>query len=362
MLRVLALTPQPVDGAAGRYRVHQWCEPLRALGVELEVAPFFDDAAWARLHARGRTLAKAADLARLTARRVRDLARAGRHDVAFVHRELWPLAGHWPLDVLRARQPRWVFDLDDAVFLPNVSDANRRLVALKAHGSAAALAAGAATVTAGNAWLADWARTQRPGRAPDTVRVVPTSVDADAWRPVAHDDDGTLRLLWIGSPSTARYLRAWGPALQRLAQRRTFELHVVGAAFPLPGVTVVEHAWSLATERAIAARAHIGLAPLADGDWERGKCGLKLLLAMALGLPAVASDAGVHAELLDGGACGVLVRDEAAAEHALDRLLADPAERTRLGRAARATLEARYSVRAVAPRLADALRTAAEAA
>ena len=130
----------------------------------------------------------------------------------------------------------------------------------------------------------------------------------------------------------------------------------------LPGVNVVSHDWSLTTERAVAATCHVGLAPMADGDWERGKCGLKLLLYMALGLPSVASDTGVHPTLLDGGACGLLVGDDDAIVAALDRLLGDPAERVRLGRAARNAFEQRWSIRAVAPQLAAVLRRAAEAA
>src|SRR6185369_8853651 len=103
-------------------------------------------------------------------------------------------------------------------------------------------------------------------------------------------------------------------------------------------------------------------APLADGEWERGKCGLKLLLYMALGLPAVASRAGVHPEIVTPAVDGELVDDGEALEGALDRLLRDPVRRAALGRAARRTLELRYSLRAVAPRLAALLRQAAESA
>ena len=108
-------------------------------------------------------------------------------------------------------------------------------------------------------------------------------------------DDGTVRLLWIGSPTTVRYLAEWGPVLARLAVRHpALELHVIGAHLDVPGLRCVSHAWSAASELELARSCHIGLSPLGDGDWEQGKCGLKLLLAMALGLPAVASRAGVH--------------------------------------------------------------------
>jgi glycosyltransferase involved in cell wall biosynthesis len=172
-----------------------------------------------------------------------------------------------------------------------------------------------------------------------------------------------VRLLWIGSASTLRYLEAWGPALSRLGERHAgLELHVIGSSLELPHLRCISHAWSAGTERAIAQRCHIGLAPLANGDWERGKCGLKLLLYMALGLPAVATRAGVHPEIVTAGEDGELIDGDAALETTLDRLVRDPARRSALGRAARATLERRYSLRAVAPRLAGLLRRAADSA
>ena len=361
-LRVLAFTPAPESGAAGRYRVLQYREPLRAMGIELEAAPFLDEDAFRRLYRPGGVTGKAWDVARCTQRLVARLSSAGRYDLVLVHRELWPLAGGWPLSFLRRSQRRWVFDLDDAVFLPNVSDANRRFVSLKAHGSVAPIAAGARAVAAGNAWLAAWARGQRPGRPADDVEVIPTVVDSDLWTPVAPTSDGPVRLLWIGSPTTLRYLESWGPALSRLgALHPTLELHVIGSTLELPGLRCVSHAWSAETERTIAQRCHIGLAPLADGDWERGKCGLKLLLYMALGLPAVASRAGVHPEIVTPGIDGELVND-GELEAALGRLVRDPARRAALGRAARRTLELRYSLRAMVPRLASLLRRAAEPA
>lgn len=359
-LKVLAFTPLPEAGAASRYRVFQWCEPLRALGIELHPAPFFDPRAFARLYSRAGTLRKAWDLARLTSAHLARLKSAARYDLAFVHRELWPLAGEWPLKQMREVQPKWVFDLDDAVFLPNSSDANRYLMGLKSHHSVSSIAAGACAVSAGNAWLADWARGERPGQAAETVEVIPTAVDSDLWIPAARSEEGPVRLVWIGTPSTLRYLEDWGPSLSRLGARHpSLELHVIGSQFELPGLRCFSHDWSAGTERSIAQRCHIGLAPLGDGKWERGKCGLKLLLYMALGLPAVASDTGVHPSILTRGEDGELVTNGENLEATLERLIGDSARRQVLGRTARATLERHFSVRALAPRLADLLLRAA---
>jgi glycosyltransferase involved in cell wall biosynthesis len=112
----------------------------------------------------------------------------------------------------------------------------------------------------------------------------------------------------------------------------------------------------------VGQRAHIGLSPLGIGDWESGKCGLKQLLYMALGLPAVASHSGVHPEIVTDGVDGLLVGDDAALEAALERLMSDAPYRARLGLAARVTLERRFSLRAVAPHLAALLHQVAERA
>src|SRR6185369_17939042 len=99
-LRVLAFTPAPESGAAGRYRVFQYREPLRAMGIELEPAPFLDEDAFRRLYRPGAVAPKAWDVARRTQRLLTRLRSARRYDLVIVHRELWPLAGGWPLALL----------------------------------------------------------------------------------------------------------------------------------------------------------------------------------------------------------------------------------------------------------------------
>ena len=361
-LAVVAFVPHPPASASGRYRVYQMARELATHGVDLTVRPFLDERAFARLYVPGWTVTKAMDVLRGARRRWQDVGEAGRFDLALVHREIWPLVGDAPRRRLARSQPRWVVDFDDAVYLPNVSAANRAFAWLKPVGQPARLVAGARAVAAGNAWLADWARRQRPGRPPEEVEVIPTAVDTGRWTPGARAR-GPLRLAWIGSHSTALFLEPLRAALARLAAKHPgLELHVVGATFDAPGVRVVSHEWDERTEIECLRRADIGLAPLPDDDWARGKCGLKLLLYMALGLPAVASRVGVHGGIVSHCVDGMLADTPEAFEPALETLLSDPALRERLGRAARATVEARYSVRVVAPRLATLLKRAAETA
>ncbi len=360
-LSVLALVPYPIEGASARYRAYQLAGPLQSHGIRMQIRPFFDSAGFEALYRRGALPAKSWHLARGCARRWADLRDAGRFDLAFVHREVWPFAGGAALERLAARQPRWVFDFDDAVWLPNVSEANRRFAWLKPTTQYARLAADARRVAAGNAWLAAWARGQRSSRGSDGVEVVPTAVDTSRWAPRPRPE-GPPRLAWIGSHSTVHYLDPLRSLLPGLFRRHPgLELHVVGAHFACEGVRVVEHPWSLDGEVDVTAACDVGLAPLPDDPWARGKCGLKLLLYMSLGLPAVASRVGVHPEMVRDRVTGRLADTPGEFVAAVDELLQDPGERRRLGAAARGDVVERYSLAAVAPKLAALLRESAEA-
>ena len=360
-MEVLAFVPQTAAGASSRYRVFQMADRLAAFGVKLEIRPFLDARACARLYQPGRIGTKAYDLARGAVRRWSDLAAPG-YRLALVHREIWPVIAQAPLHRLRRRQPRWVFDFDDAVWLPNVSAVNRAFAWLKPFDQPAWLVSGACAVAAVNAYLAGWARSMRPGRPAEEVEVIRTAVDTHRWLPHAKKA-GPPRLVWIGSPSTMPYLEPLRPALATLATRHPgLEIHVIGGRMPVGTLPLIHHDWSESSEVELVGRCDIGLAPLPDSDWARGKCGLKLLLYMACGLPAVASRAGDHPEIVHDGRDGMLAESNDAFVAAIERLLGDPALRARMGAEARATVEERYSIHVVAPRLAALLHQAAETA
>jgi glycosyltransferase involved in cell wall biosynthesis len=362
MLRVLALLPKPIASPSGRYRAFQLKPALFDHGIDLEIRSLLDAPALERVYRPGRQIEKMLDLVRGMRRRLEDIRHAEDFALVFVHREAWPLIGFRVDRRLARRRIPWIFDFDDAVFLPNVSEANRLVSWLKPFDQPARLVAGARAVAAGNAWLAEWARRQRPGRSRDDIEVIPSAVDTDRWAPRARDP-GPPRLVWIGTPWTAPYLKTLRPAIERLGERiPDLEFHVIGGDFHAANIRVVLHRWSVETEIDLVGRCDVGLAPLPDNDWSRGKCGLKLLLYMALGLAAVASPIGVHQEIIAHRANGWLAPSPEAFAEGAEALLRDPELRARLGAAARATVEARYSIHAVAPRLAALMRRAAEEA
>jgi glycosyltransferase involved in cell wall biosynthesis len=358
-LRVVVLAAQPPGRAPNqRFRFEQWFRLLPAGAVDLAVLPLFEAGAAARLHEPGGTFWKVGQTAAGLLRRLRQLPAARAADVVLIPRELFPL-GPALIEAYLERRVPVVFDFDDAVFLRDASEANRLAAWLKMPGKTAGVIAGAAATTAGNEYLASYAR-----RFSSSVHVIPTTLDVETYRPPPRPScqpGDRVRVGWSGSPTTSKHLRSIAPALRRLLADHPVELVVIGdPSFRLegaPNVTVLP--WRSSTEIADVGSFDIGLMPLPDDEWSRGKCGFKALLYMALGVPAVVSPVGVNTEIVSDGDNGLLASTNDDWVAAIARLVEDPALRERLGAAGRQRVVDRYSGQQWAPRFLEILRAAA---
>jgi glycosyltransferase involved in cell wall biosynthesis len=323
MVRVLFLGAG-LDAASWRFRVGQYLPHLRQHGVQAEVA----------------------DLDVAFPHRLRVLAGAARYDRVFVHRVLLsPIELVW----LRRVAPRYVFDFDDAIMLRD--SAARRLDSWQRRWGFARMLRAAGAVIAGNAYLGEHAR-----RHAARVTVIPTAVDLTPY-PASPADPGAPVVGWMGTSSNLMYLRAVVPALVRLAGRRA-EMHVKvvsDGVFAAPNVRLTQKRWSRDDEVADLRTFQIGIMPLPDDAWTRGKCAVKILQYFAAGLPVVCSPVGANCEIVEAGVSGLFAatHDEWVAR--LDELLGDPALRRRLGQHGRAAVRERYSIEATLPRLLDVL-------
>lgn len=356
-MRVLAIVPYPYDIVPGqRYRIEQW-EPLleKDHGIELTYLPFLDENAYRVFPERGHTARKIAATLRGLARRFGEVMSAGRWDAAYLFREAAPV-GPALFERLLARRVPYVVDFDDAIFLPAVSDANRAFAFAKSHRKIDTICRLAAHVTAGNAYLADYARRHNPN-----VTVIPTTIDTEKYRPVQKTNDGVPVIGWTGSATTAMYIEDMRDILAELGKSHRFRLRIIGLPYfePIPGVETEIMPWSSTTEVQDLVPLDAGLMPLRDDVWTRGKCGLKALQYMGMGIPAICSPVGVNREIVDHGRNGFLASTREEWLSCLRQILENPELRRRMGAAARETVETRYSAHAQAPRLAAVLRSVA---
>ena len=343
--RLIAYTHALADPAA-RFRLRQYIPRFERAGWDVSHRPSRPERPWQSPHANPpiRWLHQRAGVAMRRLRRRQDIRDASAFDVAFVNRDL--LEGRIAYEsALLRRNPRVVFDFDDAIHLG----------AKEAH--VAWICSRAAWVTAGNELLADVAR-----RHTDRVSVIPTVVDTAAYAPPpALRPDGPLRVGWLGSDLSIREtLFPFVPMLADLQAELGFEFVVVTKPRrELPDTRLrwrhVE--WSPEVETRIAEHFDVGIMPLQDDAFQQGKCGCKLLQSMAAGLPVVASPVGVNTRIV-GADRGFLARDRDEWGDALLRL-GDAALRRELGAVGRPFVEREYSVDTWFPRLLDVVESVA---
>ena len=243
-----------------------------------------------------------------------------------------------------------VFDLDDAIFVHSTysSPVNRCFRWLKFPGKTGTICRLAAHVVAGNSYLANYS-----SRFNQHVTVVPTTIDTAKYTLDQSKVSADAPLIgWSGSYSTVHHLNTVRRALTRLAQKERFRVRVIGTdSYQIDGVEVETMPWRSETEIADLSAIDIGIMPLPDDEWARGKCGCKALQYMALGIATVCSPVGVNTKIIQDDENGLLATTEDQWIEKLTRLLHSPSLRERLGKAGRATVEAKYSMSMHAPRV-----------
>lgn len=272
-MRLLVLTNNP-ERASFRQRIQVYFDTLRAHGVDCEVVKLPDG-----FLARRKLFKRAADF-----------------DGVFLHKKGLNIRdAMW----LRRNSKKIVYDFDDAImYNPNRPDRNSPSHSIGFRKSAKL----ADVVIAGNSYLAKQAQ-----RFNDNVKIVPTGLDTKAYMVEAKaKNDGRIRLVWIGSKSTLQYLAEIRPALERIGLRYdSVVLRIIcDEFFDLQNMEVEKRQWSLEKQAEDLATSHIGLAPLPDNRFTRGKCGFKILQYEAANLPVVTSPVGVNSEYVRNGVTG----------------------------------------------------------
>lgn len=363
-MKILFLTPYPIGYAPSqRFRFEQYFRLLLENGIAYDVQSFLDEDAWQILYKPGFIFSKVLGVIRGFARRIKMLFRVRNYQYIFIHREASPIGPpvfEWML--ARFLKKRVIYDFDDAIWLPNTSETNRLAGRFKCHSKVEAICRWSYKVSCGNDYLREFA-------SQFNVNVIlnPTTIDTEGLHVNAPDSNAQsirvnsepetisdthqkVMIGWTGTHSTLYYLQPLLPLFQRLYEHIKFELVVISnqePAFHFPFMNFLP--WKKNSEIADLQRFDIGVMPLTDDPWAKGKCGFKALQYMALGIPALASPIGVNSKIIDSGINGFLCQSEEEWSQNLKLLLENAHLRQKMGQAGRRKIERAYSVRSNSP-------------
>ncbi len=354
-MKVLAIVPSIYDTSPGqRYRIEQWEPLLREAGVELTYSSFETAELQHILHQSGNTWQKIQGVLQNINRRRHETKSLKGFDLVYVFREAALLGPPWfERRIARSGIPM-VFDFDDAIFVAYKSPSNGYLSYLKFPNKTGEICRLSTHVMAGNEYLADYAK-----QFNENVTIIPTTIDTEKYQmPEQKSEPETLTIGWSGSFSTAQHLATLSDVLQELARQEKFRLRVIGAPkFELSGVDIEVIKWRSETEVQDLQQIDIGVMPLPDDEWSKGKCGLKALQYMALGIPTICSPVGVNSAIIQDGENGFLADGQDEWIEKLKKLLHSAELRRKLGAAGRETVEKGYSAKSQAPRVLEVFQS-----
>jgi glycosyltransferase involved in cell wall biosynthesis len=346
--KILFLVPYPVgESPSQRFRFEHFFPLLRERGFTVKVQSFLNSQNWQIFFKPGKPIQKIWALFAGFSRRWVAIAQAPFYDFVFIHREATPLGPpmtEWLLT--RVLRCKIIYDFDDAIWLTDRHSEPLPLRVAKWRSKVRAICRWSYKISCGNQYLMDFAF-----RFNSRVFYTPTVVDTARWHnpglyPVERGSSQSVVIGWTGTHSTLKYLADLKPVLQQIEARHPQVSMLVIADrkpdFDLQSLQFI--AWNKDTEVADLMKMDIGIMPLPDDEWAKGKCGFKALQYMALEIPAVVSPVGVNAEIVDDGRTGFIAATPEAWYAALNRLVEDAVLRQSFGINARKEIEARYSV------------------
>ncbi len=344
MPRVLFIAShRPDRSPSQRFRYEQYMEYLKENGFEYDYSWLISEKDDLIFYSPGNIFSKFFIFLKSVWKRSKDVLRRNRYDIIFIQREAFMTGSVFFEKMLARSKAKLIFDYDDAIWKHDVSDANRKLGWLKNPAKTSRIIALADLVIAGNQYLADYA-----SQWCRNVVVIPTTLDTDLFKPcIKQNNSSAICIGWSGSSTTTKYLKEARNVLLALKHKFGDQVYfkVIGdAEFIDEDLGIQGLAWKRAREIDELCEIDIGLMPLPDDEWTRGKCGFKALLYMSLGIPSVISPVGVNSEIIRDGENGFLAGTENEWINKISKLILDKELRLSLGMAGRDTVVNRYSV------------------
>lgn len=346
-MKILFLFPYPLEESPSqRFRFEQYWEILAKQNFKVKKLPFWSHRSWAILYKPNHHASKFLGVLLGTLRRLGVLFYASPYDFIFIHRETLPIGPpiiEWIL--AKILRKKIIYDFDDAIWLPNTTNENHLVAKLKWPSKVRSICTWSYKVSCGNEYLGTFAR-----QFNKSVVVNPTTIDTRALHnPDLYQFKSSSEIItigWTGSHSTLPYLKKIEPVLISLEKKYPGRIRFVVIADQKPqlatdNLTFVQ--WTKKTEIQDLLTIDIGVMPLPEDEWSRGKCGLKALQFMALRIPTIASPVGVNNSIIEHGINGFFCESPESWEEHLEKLIENPGLRLQLGEAGRQKVIQHYS-------------------
>lgn len=354
MKKILFLVPYPLEGASYRFRVAQYLPFLKKEGYICRVRPFISSEFYKIIYKKGNIVRKFAYFIVSTLNRMVDIIRSLNYDVIFIHREAFPIGGPIIENIMKRFKKRIVFDFDDAIYLPVTSKYNNFIENFKKFNRLPKIMAMSDLVIVGNNNLKKYALSFNKN-----VEVIPTVVDSEVYALKSYNSEKSKIVIgWIGSITTVEYLEEIRGVFERLANiYSNIEIRIVGGEFPSNGLSLIHNRqWLIDREADEIREFDIGIMPMPDNEWTRGKCGFKAILYMSIGIPAVCSPVGVTKEIIRDGVNGFLAQDKNEWFEKLSILINNFELRKKIGMTGRKDVEEKYSLKIYAPKFLEVIQ------
>lgn len=343
MKTIYIIAPYPRGQAPSqRFRFEQYLDFFESEGFTVHFYPFINEKTWKTIYSEGKVIKKILGMLGSFLRRWGLLFQLHKADYVFVHREaaqMGPPIFEWM--IAKVLRKKYIYDFDDAIWLPNYSESNAKFHRLKAYWKVKFCMKWADKITVGNNYLAEFARQYN-----SNVYVIPTTIDTENYHnQTVHYEKEKLVIGWTGSHTTMHYLEELVPVLQQLEKKFDFTFTVISNEAPVCSLKSLQFVkWTKEAEIEELLQFSIGVMPLKEDQWSKGKCGFKALQYMSLGIPSVVSPVGVNTEIITNGENGFTPSSSTEWTEALEKLLTDRSLRHKLGKQGQATIEEHYSV------------------
>jgi len=345
-MSVIFITPYPLKKAPSqRFRFEQHFERIKEKDITIHHQSFFSVSAWNTIYKDGKSLIKVYYILIGFLNRCLILLRSKKYDFYFIHREASPIGPpifEWFISKILRR--KIIYDFDDAIWLDDPNEKRSLKTWLKGKWKVKKICQWSHKVSAGNQYLADFARNYNPN-----VYLIPTTIDTNKHDPNNYSSPTKNKLVigWTGSHSTLQYLELIVPIIEQLEKDNEFEFLVIANKNPqYPLKSFIFQPWKKESEIEDLLKIDIGIMPLLDDDWSRGKCGFKALQYLALEKPALVSPVGVNKKIVQDGITGFHCSSTRDWKDKLRLLLKNTSLRLKMGEQGRKFVETNYSVKA----------------